>query len=265
MKSAIVSLALMIACAGAKPVPESLEGLRISDGGSGGVPVVFLHGLCGDLDGWSAQIEHLRGTRRVVAYDQRGHGHSARSDQYTVDLLAGDLDTLSGALNLGKFWLVGHSMSGAVLSAYAGKHPEKLAGLVFVDALGDLSGAPEEMKNWFRDAPPGLDVPRMKIMFGEMLGDKAKPATREKVLASTEKCDPRAFVQLRQEVIARSPAAVVAKFAGPKLAIEAEGPDNPYLASKLPGVKRRTIPNVSHWLMLDDPGALNAALDEALK
>ena len=58
----------------------------------------------------------------------------------------------------------------------------------------------------------------------------------------------------------------VARFPGPKFAIEAEGAGNPWTASNLPGVQKRPpIPGVSHWLMLDDPAALNAALDEVIK
>jgi pimeloyl-ACP methyl ester carboxylesterase len=244
---------------------EKINGLRVTDAGTGGVPVVFLHGLCGDAETWRAQIDHLRGSRRVVAYDQRGHGASERADKYTFDLLADDLDALAGALHLGKFWLVGHSMSGAVLSTYAGKHPEMIAGLVFVDAVGDFSKAPPEMKKWFADPGPGFGVPQMQSMFGEMLGDKARPSTREAVLATAAKCDLRAFVQLREEMIARSSAAGLARFSGPKFAVEAEGRENPFLASSLPGVRRKVIANVSHWLMLYDPAGLNAALDEMLK
>jgi pimeloyl-ACP methyl ester carboxylesterase len=53
-------------------------------------------------------------------------------------------------------------------------------------------------------------------------------------------------------------------FAGPKFAIDAEGSEDPRMASRLPGVRRRVIPGVSHWLMLDEPAAFNAALDEVL-
>ena len=263
MRFAMIAMAA-IACASAKPVPEKINGLRISDSGSGGVPVVFLHGLCGDLEVWRAQIDHLRGSRRVVAYDQRGQGSSERADKYAVDLLADDLETVAGQLHLGRFWLVGHSMSGAVLSAYAGKHPTSLAGLIYVDAVGDFRNAPPEVKKWFADPGPGFGVPQLRVAFGEMLGTKAKQETRDAVLATAAKCDPRAFVQLREELIAVSPAGL-AKFSGPKWAIEADGRENPFLASKLPGVQRRGIAGVSHWLMLDDPAAFNAALDEALK
>jgi len=41
-------------------------------------------------------------------------------------------------------------------------------------------------------------------------------------------------------------------------------PQNGFSGSSLPGVTRKTIPDVSHWLMLDDPASTNRAFDEVL-
>ena len=40
--------------------------LFVDDGGSGGVPVVFLHSFAGDTTHWTAQLEHLRTNRRAI-------------------------------------------------------------------------------------------------------------------------------------------------------------------------------------------------------
>src|SRR5260370_186128 len=147
MRNAIIAIATICAaaCAGAKPVPEKIDGLRVTEAGSGGVPVVFLHRLCSDRQARQAPREHLRGSRRVVAYDQRGQGESDRAEKYTLDLLADDLDEVANRLHLEKFWLVGHSMSGAVLSVSAGHQPEKVPGLALVAARGAFSSAPTAM------------------------------------------------------------------------------------------------------------------------
>jgi len=85
-------------------------------------------------------------------------------------------------------------------------------------------------------------------------------------LAAAAKLDLPAFASLRSQMGDFHAAEAVARFSGPKYAIEAEGSGNPVAASHLPGVQRRPpIPGASHWLMLDDPDALNAALDEVLK
>jgi pimeloyl-ACP methyl ester carboxylesterase len=97
-----------------------------------------------------------------------------------------------------------------------------------------------------------------------MLGPLAKPETRRRVLEQVARLDVPAFAALRASMAEVPATGFVAKFAGPKHAIDAEGEPNPRMAYNLPGVQRRTIPGVSHWLMLDDPAALNAALDQVI-
>src|SRR5258708_9877088 len=87
--------------------------LRISDGGSEGTSVLFVHGLGCRIDCWRAQLDHLRPFRRAIAYDQRGHGDSDRSRAgvYTIEALADDLEAVVGPLGLERVFLVGPSMA----------------------------------------------------------------------------------------------------------------------------------------------------------
>jgi pimeloyl-ACP methyl ester carboxylesterase len=239
--------------------------LHVEDSGGSGVPVVLHHGLGCDASVWTAQIEHLRKKHRVIAFDARGHGRSPHAPEYSVAALAEDLNGLVTRLSLPRFWLVGHSMAGGVLSEFAGRFPYKLLGLIYVDAVGDYNGGPENVKEWFRKHDQGATPQKLHDWFDEMIGSLAKPETRRRVLESVARMDVPAFAALRSSLGDCTPVASLARFAGPKFAIDAEGPENPYMAYHLPGVQRRTIPGVSHWLMLDDPAALNAALDDVLK
>src|SRR5690242_12220529 len=104
--------------------------LRVSDGGEGGTPIVLLHGLGSALETWRPVLDRLRTSRRAVAYDQRGHGGSDPADEYSIAALADDLAHVVDDLRLPRFWLAGHSFSGTVVSAYAAKHPDRVAGVV---------------------------------------------------------------------------------------------------------------------------------------
>ena len=270
----LVAAVVLCACAGAPTMHEGrermfVEGgagrLRVSDGGSGGIPVVFHHGLGSDWTCWGAQLDHLRATRRAVAFDARGHGESDRAPAYSIEALADDLDRVVTQLGIARFVLVGHSFAGTVLSAYAGKHPDKLAALVYVDAVGDASSTPPEIKEYFRKKDADLTLQKLQDMYGEMLGPKAKAETRRRILASAARLDLPAFAMLRGQMGDFHAGEALERFGGPRFAIDAEGNDSPILAAHLPGVQRRTIAGVSHWLMLDDPEAFNAALDEVLK
>jgi pimeloyl-ACP methyl ester carboxylesterase len=239
--------------------------LRVSDGGQGGVPVVLVHGLGSELETWRPVLDRLRASRRVVAYDQRGHGQSDPTPEYSIEALEDDLDRVVRALGLEKFWLVAHSFSGTVASAYAAKHPEKVAGVVYVDAVGDVSRAPAEVKEYFREHDAGMTPDRLQSAYAEMLGPEAKPATCAAVLDSAGRMDLKAFATLRESMSDFDGLVAAHQYEGPRFAIEVEGEENPRLASSLPRTTRIAIPGVSHWLMLDDPDATVRALEEAFR
>jgi pimeloyl-ACP methyl ester carboxylesterase len=271
---------LAAACAGAPPPPPrpyeylgAVEGgagrLRVSDGGVGEPALIFLHGLGSELEAWRTQLDRLRAGRRVVAYDQRGHGGSekARDGVYTIEALADDLHRVVEALGVRRVVLVGHSLSGAVLTVYAGAHPDRVAGLVYVDAVGDFHAlARSDVEAAERGDQAFLtDSPARHRIYAGMLGAAARPATRASVLASVDRLDPPAFPALRHGLFTFVVGDRLAAWRGPVTAIEAAGPPYPFAASVVvPGARRLTVPGVSHWLMLDDPAAFGRALDEAL-
>jgi pimeloyl-ACP methyl ester carboxylesterase len=100
--------------------------------------VVFVHGYALNLDCWHFQRLHLRGKRRLVFYDQRSHGRSERSDRdhATIDQLGHDLkDVLDQLVPDGPVVLVGHSMGGMALMAFAEQYPEQFGDRVVGAAL----------------------------------------------------------------------------------------------------------------------------------
>lgn len=239
--------------------------LRVSDGGSGGIPILFLHGLGSDLESWRAQLDHLRPRRRAIAYDHRGHGGSepAHHGVYTVEALAQDLELVVDALGLDRFFLVGHAISGPLLTIYAAKHPEKVAGLVYAEAVGDFHAIPpariEAMK--MAQGSASFGKVQQRELYGQMLAG-AKPDTRNRVLAALERLDAPAFPALRSSLPEFSAAPLLAAYRGPRLCIEIAGDESPALFSALDkGARKVSVPRVSHWLMMDDPAAFNRALD----
>lgn len=242
--------------------------LRVSDGGKGGVPVVFLHGLGSDRGAWRAQLGHLRAARRAVAYDQRGHGDSdrARDGVYTLEALAADLEAVRLALGLGRVVLVGHSMSGAVLTTYAGLHPEAIAGLFYLDAMGDAHAFPpgEVAALVASETAPGFGAADRRAAFAGMLAT-ARPATREQVLASLDRIDPPAFGLLRKAMfeLVDGPRRL-APYQGPAVAVEEGDQPWPGGAAAVLQLPRVAVHDTCHWIQLDQPAAVNQALDRFL-
>ncbi|MBP2230503.1 pyruvate dehydrogenase E2 component (dihydrolipoamide acetyltransferase) [Azospirillum agricola] len=105
--------------------------------GSGGVPVLLLHGFAGDRLTWQFNLSALAADRRTVAVDLPGHGAS------TLDV--GDGDVLSfvpwlirftDAIELPRFHIIGHSMGGYVGRELARRVPERVASLTLLASAG---------------------------------------------------------------------------------------------------------------------------------
>ncbi|MGW1743171.1 alpha/beta fold hydrolase [Nocardia sp. NPDC001965] len=119
-------------------VPEvvavtTVDGARLrvhSYGPADGEPIVLVHGWSCCIEYWHPQINAFADRYRVIAYDQRGHGDSTLGraplgDSTLADDLAAVLDATLRPDQMAM--LVGHSMGGITLQAWAARHPQQVA------------------------------------------------------------------------------------------------------------------------------------------
>ncbi|QWB25048.1 MULTISPECIES: alpha/beta fold hydrolase [Streptomyces] len=102
----------------------SADGARLHveiHGPDGAPAVVLAHGWTCSTAFWAAQIRELATDRRVIAYDQRGHGRSPASPACSAEALADDLEAvLEATLAPGEQAVIaGHSMGGMTVMAAA--------------------------------------------------------------------------------------------------------------------------------------------------
>ncbi|GAA0795614.1 alpha/beta fold hydrolase [Spirilliplanes yamanashiensis] len=110
-------------------------------------PVVFVHGFCLDMGTFYFQRKMLaeRGDRRLIFYDQPGHGRSSRleSGEYDIAALGESLRAvLDATVPDGPVVLVGHSMGGMTIMAFAEKYAtwfgDRVHGVVLMATSGGL-------------------------------------------------------------------------------------------------------------------------------
>ncbi|QDH35477.1 alpha/beta hydrolase [Porphyrobacter sp. YT40] len=112
--------------------------------------IMLLHGSNADLHTWEPWVQGLKGQYRVIRFDQIGHGLTGPDPQgdYSRANYAQDILEVADALGLERFVLAGNSMGGKHALAFAIAHPERLGGLVLVDASGgpmlESAGAEED-------------------------------------------------------------------------------------------------------------------------
>ena len=104
--------------------------------GAGAPTVVIEPSFGGSAAEWQAIAERLAKETTVIAYNRAAYGASSRArDRRSAEQVAADLDGVLGALGItGPLILVGHSMGGVYLRAFAARHLDRVAGMVLVDA-----------------------------------------------------------------------------------------------------------------------------------
>jgi 3-oxoadipate enol-lactonase len=132
--------------AGTRPAASTagvlaLPGARLAYQVTGDGPaVVLVHGFGLDMRMWDPQVADLAARFRVLRYDCRGFGASGPFDPAIGYTHAGDLLALLDHLAIERAVLAGLSFGGRVAMQAALAAPERVAGLVLLDAV--LDGVP---------------------------------------------------------------------------------------------------------------------------
>ncbi len=112
--------------------------LEVLDWGGTGRPLVLLTGLGDNAHRFDKFALKLIGTYHVYGITRRGFGASTAPEpngaNYSADGLGDDVLAVIDALKINKPVLVGHSIGGEELSSVGSRHPEKVAGLIYLDA-----------------------------------------------------------------------------------------------------------------------------------
>jgi pimeloyl-ACP methyl ester carboxylesterase len=127
--------------------------------GSGGTPLVLLHGgygLASTFDGLAGQ---LAAGRQVIALELQGHGHTADIDRpFSWDDFGEDVAAVIRHLGLGPVDLLGYSLGGITGLRCAIRHPEAVRKLVVISA-------PCRRSAWFPEVIAGFDQMTAATLF----------------------------------------------------------------------------------------------------
>lgn len=98
-----------------------------------GKPLIILHGLFGSSDNWQTLGKKFAEYFKVYFVDQRNHGHSPHSDEFSYDLMVADLKELFEDEGIEKAHVLGHSMGGKTVIGFAAQYPELLDKMIVAD------------------------------------------------------------------------------------------------------------------------------------
>jgi pimeloyl-ACP methyl ester carboxylesterase len=157
--------------------------LEVLDWGGSGRPVVLLTGLGNTAHIFDKFALKLTPTYHVYGITRRGYGTSSAPtpdfENYSADRLGDDVLAVCDSLKLNKPVLMGHSIAGEELSSIGSRHPEKAAGLIYLDAAypyafydrsrGDVMIDSLELQRKLRQLEPGQGPQDTKPLIQELL------------------------------------------------------------------------------------------------
>src|SRR5882757_1209737 len=142
-----------------------------------GKPLVLLHGAFYTIEmNWAQLIPELSKTRKVIAIEFQGHGHTPFSDR-KLDLttLASDVEGVMNYLKVDSADVAGYSMGGSVAYQLIIQSPKRVRKLVIISSTYKSSGWRPEIANAFKGMKPELFANSpMKAAYDAVAPDKTK-------------------------------------------------------------------------------------------
>ncbi|HEX2651741.1 MAG TPA: 3-oxoadipate enol-lactonase [Burkholderiales bacterium] len=240
--------------------------------GKEGAPwLVLSHSLACSVRMWDPQIAALKDRYRILAYDTRGHGGSeAPKGEYTLEMLADDLNALMKALGVKSANYCGLSMGGMIGQTFALKYP----GVFKTLALADTTS------RYPADAWPAWQD-RIRTAEAKGMEPLAQPTLERWFTEPFRKKNPAAVEAIRKLIVSTPVAGYVGCcHAIPKINLTARlkeipcpilvivGADDPgtppamakEIHENAPGSKLVVLPQAAHLANLEQPEGFTQAL-----
>lgn len=260
-----------------RDIPIGRYTLRVREAGTGPA-VVLIHGLAGDHQAWNAQVEWLRSTHRVIAFDNRGAGASTQIDEpVSTEDLADDTLRLMDALGVAQAQVVGRSMGGAIAQHMALRAPQRVSSLALcasfarLDPLGrrvlsNMREALEWRLSWpdharhsvqnFVSASFFNDHPEQVAAIERLIGGETRlPACYSRQNEACQRHDTvAALPRIRQRTL------VMAGDCDPICSMTATR----LLTGGLPNARSEIFEGASHFFLMEQPARFNRLLRDWL-
>jgi pimeloyl-ACP methyl ester carboxylesterase len=217
-----------------------------------GDPIVLVHGFASTKNvnwvypTWVSELK--KNGRRVIAFDNRGHGDSSKlydPTAYEVATMAGDITALMDHLNIERADVMGYSLGSRMAAVLARSQPKRLRSAIFGGiGIGLIEGG-----------GPGENVAR--ALEADSLDDVTDPVGRTfRAFADQTRSDRRALgaclrgsrrLMTRDEAAEIAVPLLIAVGTSDEIAGSAEA-----LGKIIPGSQVLNIPNRDHMRAVGD-------------
>lgn len=256
-------------------MPElALDGcvIRYDDSGGDGRAVLFTHGAGADRTMFRAQHAHLAALgHRVVSWDQRGHGESLGELPFTAARGLADLEALVAQLGFDRPVLIGQSLGGNLSQAAVRARPTAYSALVVMDSAWNAAPLRRLDRALLAIATPTLRAIPWRWLPGVMANASAETADARAALRATfERLGKSRFLDAWQATVDLLDPLPGYRTPIPLCLIRGSADRTGTIATLMPqwaaaeGVTEIVISGAGHMVTMDQPAAVNEALERFL-
>lgn len=245
--------------------------------GNGSPPLIVLHGLFGMSDNWLSLGKRWAEERKVYLLDQRNHGLSPQSEEWTYELMADDLHAFMSDEGLPSAHILGHSMGGKTAMCMAASYPQLVQSLVVVD-IGPKQYPVHHRSiiNALMAVPVGELEKRSEVEEWLSKGIP-QPGVRQFLMKSLHRCKEGGFEWRFNLPVIHQEIENVGQalpddlgYDGPSLFIRGEesgyilDEDLPAIHRQFPLMQFEGIAKAGHWVHAEQPDALYSSVKRFL-
>jgi pimeloyl-ACP methyl ester carboxylesterase len=246
--------------------------IRYAVRGTGEPALVFVHGWACDRTYWDAQLSHFAPRHRVVAIDLPGHGESGTGrEEWTVEAFGEDVATVVEQIGLEEVVLIGHSVGGFVVLEAARRIPDRLVGVVGVESWydPDQKVSAEQVRMILEPLRANFAEMTETIVRAMMFAPGADSVLVDRVASGMGAAPPEIALAVSENAYLwwnEHGVAALGAVSAPLGAINAaRSPTNVESLRRYAGsIEVRTMDDVGHFVMMEDPETFNRLLQELL-
>jgi pimeloyl-ACP methyl ester carboxylesterase len=236
--------------------------------GQGPTTLVFVHGWSCDRNYWRHQMDSFQGEYRVIAVDLAGHGASGKGRAaWSISNFANDVAAVVRGVDAENVVLVGHSLGGPVVVEAGLMLPDRVIGVIGVDALFDEWADPGLTKMIDQLRPnfaagtrafvrKALFIPTSPAPLADSISDAMAAAPAEIALPAMDSL--LAWARDRQGAAVSAlpvPAGLIMVAGGRAATTKFQGS-----RKGRPALGVEEVPGTGHFIMLEVPSAFDARL-----
>jgi len=248
--------------------------LRCELAGGGKTTLVLVHEMGGTLDSWDQVMPALTNSRRVLRYDTRGAGLSAKlGSKVTWDEMADDIGALLEAYGIGeRVALAGTAVGAGIAIHFAVRHADRTGALVVSSPALGVGG---DRRQATLDRAVAAEAKGMRGIVDSSLANSYPPEVRHnaeefrKFRARWLTNDPHSFASINRMLAERDLTDELPRIACPTLVIGCRHDKlrppavvEP-LARQVPGAQYLEI-NSGHFAAIQTPGLMSQAIHHYL-